>query len=197
MGSWINGVPASSAIENAARAALEKNWASASAAAVSSGFTIGPYTNVLGWTPTYAYTPGASFEAVKSRNLAASGAGKVAIDGATLDATSSFGVLRSGLAWNRFTNKYAASITLTNNSGAALTGPFQLALNGLPAGVTLDNASGVLNGCLTSPSRKEASRLAPRSPSRLRTAARASWRSATPIPSTSAFSETRITPCAT
>ena len=59
VGSWINGVPSSSAIENAARAALEKNWASASAAAISSNFTIAPYTNVLGWTPPYSYTPGA------------------------------------------------------------------------------------------------------------------------------------------
>jgi pectate lyase len=146
VGSWINGVPASGAIENAARAALEKNWASASAAAVSSGFTIAPYTNVLGWTPPYSYTPGASFDQVKQHNLANSGAGKVAIDGATLDVTSSFGVLRSGLSWNRITNKYSASITLTNNSGAALTGPVQLVLEGLPAGVTLDNASGLRNG---------------------------------------------------
>ncbi len=146
VGSWINGVPASSAIENAARAALEKNWASASAAAVSSGFTIGPYTNELGWTPTYGYTPGSSFEAVKQHNLAASGAGKVAIEGATLDVTSSFALLRSGLAWNRITNKYSASTTLTNNSGAALSGPFQLVLHGLPAGVTLDNASGLRQG---------------------------------------------------
>lgn len=146
VGSWINGVPASNAIENAARAALEKNWASASAAAVSSGFTIGPYTNVLGWTPAYSYTPGASFEEVKQHNLAKSGAGKVAIDGAALDVTASFGLLRSGLTLNRITGKYSASITLSNNSGAAVKGPVQLTLEGLPAGVTLDNASGLRNG---------------------------------------------------
>jgi pectate lyase len=146
VGSWINGVPASSAIENAARAALEKNWASASAAAVSSGFTLGPYTNVLGWAPTYGYTPGSSFEEVKQHNLAKSGAGKVAIEGATLEVTTSFALLRSGLTWNRITNKYGASITLTNTSGAAVKGPVQLVLDGLPAGVTLDNASGLRNG---------------------------------------------------
>jgi len=146
VGSWINGVPASGAIENAARAALEKNWASASAAAVSSGFTLGPYTNVLGWAPPYSYTPGASFDEVKQHNLAKSGAGKVAIDGATLDVTAGFGLLRSGLTWNRITNKYSASITLTNNSGAAVSGPVQLVLEGLPGGVTLDNASGLRNG---------------------------------------------------
>jgi len=146
VGSWINGVPSSSAIENAARAALEKNWASASAAAVSSNFTIAPYTNVLGWTPPYSYTPGASFEEVRQHNRANSGAGKVAIEGATLDVTAGFAVLRSGLTWNRVTNKYSGSITLTNRSGAAVSGPVQLVLAGLPGGVTLDNASGLRNG---------------------------------------------------
>jgi pectate lyase len=146
VGSWINGVPASAELEAAARAALEANWANATAAAVKSGFTVEPYTNVLGWTPTYSYTPGASFEAVKTHNLALAGAGKVPIDPALVDATSSFSVLRSGLAWNRITNKYSASITLTNTSGAALTGPFQLVLNNLTAGVTLDNATGMRDG---------------------------------------------------
>jgi pectate lyase len=146
VGSWINGVPASAEIEAAAKAALEKNWTSVSAAAVASGFTVGAYTNVLGWTPAYSYTPGASFEEVKAHNLALAGSGKVSIDPALVDATSSFSLLRSGLAWNRITNKYSASITLTNTSGAALTGPFQLVLNNLTAGVTLDNATGIRDG---------------------------------------------------
>ncbi|WP_288378144.1 polysaccharide lyase family 1 protein [uncultured Massilia sp.] len=146
VGSWINGVPSSIAIENAARAALEKNWASASAAAVSSNFTLGPYTNVLGWTPPYAYTPGASFDEVRQHNRANSGAGKVAIEGATLDVSAGFAVLRSGLAWNRSTNKYSGTITLTNKGGTAVNGPVQLVLAGLPGGVTLDNATGLRNG---------------------------------------------------
>jgi hypothetical protein len=60
-----------------------------------------------------------------------------------VDGTSGFSLLRSGLTWNRITNKYTASITLTNRSGTALTGPFQLAFNNLTAGVTIDNASGM------------------------------------------------------
>jgi lysophospholipase L1-like esterase len=60
-----------------------------------------------------------------------------------VDRTSSFSLLRSGLTWNRITNKYTASIKLTNASGATLSGPFQLAFNKLSAGVTIDNASGV------------------------------------------------------
>ncbi|MGX4644336.1 pectate lyase family protein [Massilia sp. SYSU DXS3249] len=79
VGSWINGVPASADIEAAARAALEKNWASASAAAAASNFAIGPYTNELGWAPAYRYTPGHSFAQVKAHNLAHAGAGKVSI----------------------------------------------------------------------------------------------------------------------
>lgn len=63
-----------------------------------------------------------------------------------VDATSSFSVLRSGLSWNRVTNKYSASITLTNTSGATLNAPFQLVLQNLSAGVVLDNASGLHDG---------------------------------------------------
>lgn len=62
------------------------------------------------------------------------------------DATSSFAVQRSGLTWNRITNLYSATITLTNTSGAALTGPVQLAFDNLTPTVTLDNASGLHDG---------------------------------------------------
>jgi lysophospholipase L1-like esterase len=65
---------------------------------------------------------------------------------AYVDRTSSFSLLRSGLTWNRITNKYTASITLTNTSGATLTGPFQLVFNNLSAGVVLDNATGYRDG---------------------------------------------------
>ncbi|GGX89693.1 hypothetical protein GCM10007386_20690 [Pseudoduganella dura] len=146
VGSWINGVPASAELEAAAKAALDKNWTSVVAAAANSGFTVGPYTNELGWTPTYDYRPGKSFQEVKMHNLATAGAGRVAIDGATLDVTAGFSLRRSGLAWNRITGKYGASITLTNNSGAPLGGPLQLVLARLPDGVALDNASGLHDG---------------------------------------------------
>ncbi len=63
-----------------------------------------------------------------------------------VDSTSSFSLLRSGLTWNRITNKYTASIILTNTSGAMQTGPFQLVFNSLSTGVTLDNATGLHDG---------------------------------------------------
>ena len=60
--------------------------------------------------------------------------------------STSFSVLRSGLVLNRSTGKYTGSVTLTNTSGAALNGPFQVRLDSLAADVTLDNASGTNNG---------------------------------------------------
>ena len=79
VGSWINGVAASAELQARAKAALEANWTNVAAAAASSGFTVGPYTDVLGWTPAYSYTPGTSASAVKAHNLAYTGAGKLAI----------------------------------------------------------------------------------------------------------------------
>jgi pectate lyase len=99
VGSWINGMRASADIEAAAKAALEKNWASASAAAVKSGFTLGAYTNELGWTPAYSYKPGPSFEAVKRHDLAHAGSGKASID-ATVMANAKRPVLPDPQAGN-------------------------------------------------------------------------------------------------
>jgi predicted extracellular nuclease len=61
-----------------------------------------------------------------------------------LDVTSSFREQRSGLSVDRLANKFTATITLTNTSGAALAGPVHLVLSGLTEGVTLDNKSGVV-----------------------------------------------------
>jgi predicted extracellular nuclease len=60
--------------------------------------------------------------------------------------TASFSALRSGLVLNRVTGKYTGSVTLTNTSGAPVNGPFQVRLDSLPAGVTLDNATGTNGG---------------------------------------------------
>jgi len=63
-----------------------------------------------------------------------------------IDATASFSVYRSGLALNRATGQYGGSFQFTNKTGAAITGPFHVKLSGLPADVTLANASGTHNG---------------------------------------------------
>lgn len=77
VGSWFNGSPASDQLEAAAKAALEARYASAVSAGASSGFTVAPYTNELGWSPSYAYTRGASAADVKAHDLANAGAGKL------------------------------------------------------------------------------------------------------------------------
>ena len=62
------------------------------------------------------------------------------------DVTGGFNFLRSGLSTNRITGQKSGTITLTNMSGAAMSGPFQVQFNGLMAGVTVDNATGMMGG---------------------------------------------------
>ncbi len=56
--------------------------------------------------------------------------------------TAGLQVLRSGLVANRTTGIYSGSIILRNTGAGALTGPFTLVLSGLPAGISLFNATG-------------------------------------------------------
>jgi uncharacterized protein len=65
---------------------------------------------------------------------------------ALANVTSSFSVQRSGYTQNRATGQYTGTFSFTNQTGAAINGPFQLQLAGLPSGVTLVNASGSQNG---------------------------------------------------
>ena len=62
------------------------------------------------------------------------------------DVTASVKIARSGLTRNRITGKYTGTVTFTNTSGAALAGPLNFRLDKLPAGTTLDAASGTQNG---------------------------------------------------
>ncbi|MEC5163368.1 MULTISPECIES: ExeM/NucH family extracellular endonuclease [unclassified Janthinobacterium] len=61
---------------------------------------------------------------------------------AVLDVSASVASFSSGLAYNRVTHQYSGTLSLSNTSGAAVSGPLHVALAGLPAGVTLLNASG-------------------------------------------------------
>ncbi|HEY0491787.1 MAG TPA: ExeM/NucH family extracellular endonuclease [Telluria sp.] len=62
------------------------------------------------------------------------------------DMTASFTRALSGPALNRSTGKYTGKATFTNKTAATINGPFHVTFAGLPAGVTLDNASGQFNG---------------------------------------------------
>lgn len=63
-----------------------------------------------------------------------------------VDVSNSVLVQRSGLVLNRSTQRFNGTVTLTNQGGVALSGPLQLQLDGLPAGVSLANASGSHDG---------------------------------------------------
>jgi uncharacterized protein len=67
---------------------------------------------------------------------------------AATDVTSSVRIAISGLLLNRATQLYNGTVTLTNTSASAIGGPIQLFFNGLPAGVTLANATGSQGGVL-------------------------------------------------
>ncbi|MFL6674979.1 MAG: hypothetical protein ACJ8LG_17005, partial [Massilia sp.] len=63
-----------------------------------------------------------------------------------VDVGASVKIAQSGLTVNRLTGKYTGTVSFTNTSGAAINGPLQFVLQGLTAGVTLDNKSGDQNG---------------------------------------------------
>ncbi|MEO7494571.1 MAG: putative Ig domain-containing protein [Massilia sp.] len=63
-----------------------------------------------------------------------------------VDLGASAKIMRSGLTMNRFTLKYTGTVSITNTSDATLYGPLQFRLDGLTAGVTLDNATGTHDG---------------------------------------------------
>jgi hypothetical protein len=62
------------------------------------------------------------------------------------DLSASVKITLGGFTVNRLTGKYSGNVTITNTSGQALSGPLHFLLQGLPAGVTLDNASGTRDG---------------------------------------------------
>ena len=55
-------------------------------------------------------------------------------------------ITQQGATYNRVSGKYVGGVTITNSSGAAISGPLQLKLNALTSGLTLDNASGTHAG---------------------------------------------------
>lgn len=63
-----------------------------------------------------------------------------------VDVTAQVATYRSGLTYKRNTQTYEGTITLTNTSGSAITGPLQIEFQNLTAGVTLVNATGMHAG---------------------------------------------------
>ena len=59
---------------------------------------------------------------------------------------SQVSVVASGLAYSRVSQTFNGTVTLTNISGTAITGPLQILFFGVPANVTLMNATSSLSG---------------------------------------------------
>ena len=57
--------------------------------------------------------------------------------------TGQVGVSKSGLVYNRATQLFGGTMTVTNTGTTNLIGTLEFELTGLPAGVTLANASGI------------------------------------------------------
>jgi hypothetical protein len=63
------------------------------------------------------------------------------------DLTGNVRIAQGGLAANRFTGQFSGTVSLTNTTGATLAAStLRLAVDGLTAGVTLDNKQGDVNG---------------------------------------------------
>jgi len=80
------------------------------------------------------------------RGVADALTGQACTNAAFVDVTGRVKMARSGVTLNRVTAKSTGSVTVTNTSNTTVNGPLQLRLDGLTAGVTLDNASGAQNG---------------------------------------------------
>ena len=60
--------------------------------------------------------------------------------------TASFGATGVGPMYNRATQKFSITYTLTNKTTAAISGPVNLEFDNLTSGVSIDNVSGTHNG---------------------------------------------------
>ena len=61
-------------------------------------------------------------------------------------APPSIATTASGLVYSRVTQIYSGTVTIKNTGSSAVAGPFQILFTGLPAGVTLTNATGFSSG---------------------------------------------------
>jgi len=68
------------------------------------------------------------------------------LTGNATDVSASVSLVQSALKGNLVTNKFTGTVTITNTSGAPISGPLQLRLDGLSSNVILDNRSGMNNG---------------------------------------------------
>jgi hypothetical protein len=63
-----------------------------------------------------------------------------------VDVSASFAVTSSAFTFNRATGRFTGTVTVTNRTMSAISGPLTLLLTGLTAGVTAPTAAGLLPG---------------------------------------------------
>jgi len=83
----------------------------------------------------------ASFGSPGSESFTLDAKGNIAFACAS-NMSSAVSVVRSGYSYNVVTKRFAQTLTLTNNSGSAISGPISLVLDGLSTNATLSNSSG-------------------------------------------------------
>jgi len=66
--------------------------------------------------------------------------------GALVNVTSQVKVTSSGFLFSRVTGTFNGTVTVSNIGGSAISGPLQIGFSGLPAGVTLANATTTSEG---------------------------------------------------
>jgi hypothetical protein len=121
----INLGDASTLSASCAPAATSYVWTNTSFASSAAGGSVSPTS-----TATYS---------VVGRNAAGDGvsaSATVTVNGLT-EVTSGTQLNASALSLNRATGKYSGTITVTNTSGGALSGPVYVFFTTLPSGVTL------------------------------------------------------------
>jgi hypothetical protein len=109
----------------------------------------------LFWETNYNGSAGGIFNATTASLYppdSGSGTGEVtvtSINGIQLPpavSPSQVATTASGLAYSRVSQTFSGTVTITNISGSAISGPLQILLTGMTAGVTLVNATGSLSG---------------------------------------------------
>jgi hypothetical protein len=120
---------------------------------VTQGNQLGPIYYTWTWTSDFDGTVGGLLST--KNDLPAdpgSGTGGVtikSINGTQLPtavSASQIATTASGLAYSRVTQTFNGTVTLTNISSSAISGPFQIVFFGMPANVTLVNATSNLSG---------------------------------------------------
>jgi hypothetical protein len=113
--------------------------------------SVGPALYSWSWLTTYrSGTGGVQFSSVVSApGGGVGGISITSINGVQLPpvvSPSQIATTTSGLAYSRVSQTFNGTVTLTNISGSAINGPLQIVFFGMPANVTLANATSNLSG---------------------------------------------------